>query len=64
MAQIWFLIDAEGQVERFTVKSSSGNEALDEAALRVASTVRFQPAKNGEEPVAVWISLPINFTTR
>ena len=63
-AQIWFHIDAEGRVERLMVSESSGNEALDDAALRVASQVRFSPAKDGDEPVAVWISLPIQFTTR
>jgi len=61
---IWVYIDAEGQVGRLSVKQSSGNDALDDAALRVAAKFRFGPAKNGDTLVAVWISLPIQFSTR
>jgi TonB family protein len=62
--QVWFLIDETGQVRRTIVNRSSGHEALDEAALRVAAAIQFTPALNRDTPVTVWISLPITFTTR
>ncbi len=62
--QVWFFIDAAGKLERTLVKVSSGHNALDEAALKVADLIRFTPALNRDKPVPVWISLPITFTVR
>lgn len=59
--QVWFYIDETGQVKRTQVKESSGHQALDQAAIMVASLIRFTPALNGEKRVPVWISLPIAF---
>ena len=61
---LWFHIDAEGVVQDIRVGTSSGHEALDEAALRVGAQIEFTPALNRDEPVPVWISLPIAFTNR
>ena len=44
------------------VATSSGHEALDEAGLRVARSMRFTPARNQGEIVPVWIAIPIMFT--
>jgi TonB family protein len=62
--QVWFYIDETGRVGRTAVNQSSGHEALDEAALKVAAIIQFTPALNREVPVPVWITLPITFTTR
>lgn len=59
-----FFIDAEGVVQRVLVAQSSGHEALDSAALRVARVFRFSPARNGDEVVPVWIAIPITFELR
>jgi len=61
-ATVWFFIDEEGVPRRVMVRETSGHKALDEAALRVAGLIRFSPARNREEPVPVWIALPIRFT--
>ena len=63
-AHVWFLIDKGGLVQRVIINESSGHGALDDAALKVASTIEFTPALNRDDPVPVWISLPITFTTR
>jgi TonB family protein len=63
MAQVWFFVDETGTVARTLINQTSGHQALDEAALRVAEVIQFTPALNRDEPVPVWISLPINFTT-
>ena len=62
--RVYFFINAEGEVERTRLDQSSGHEALDQAALRVAGVYRFEPALNGDEPVPVWVSFPISFQTR
>jgi len=61
---VWFYIDDNGQVQDNRIDSSSGYEALDQAALNVAEVYRFSPALNRENRVAVWVSLPITFQVR
>ena len=60
-ARVHFLIDTRGEVVDVRLDESSGHEALDLAALRVAEVYRFSPALNGDEPAPVWISLPVVF---
>lgn len=60
-AMVWHLIDEDGKVVQAQLRESSGHEALDEAALRVARTMEFVSAKNRGEPVPVWVALPITF---
>jgi protein TonB len=62
--QVHFYIDEEGKVVNTLVNTSSGYEAMDEAALKVANIIEFTPALNRDKRVAVWISLPITFTTK
>ena len=61
---VWFYLDETGKIQRLLVNEGSGHQELDDAALRVATSIRFTPAMNRDEPVPVWISLPITFTTR
>ncbi len=61
---LWLYLSDEGVVLDRRLSRSSGQAQLDEAALRVATTLRFTPAKNGTEPVAVWIEVPITFQVR
>jgi len=63
-AVVWFFIDETGATRRVLLRESSGHKALDDAALRVAEQVEFTPALDGEEPVPVWIALPITFSVR
>lgn len=61
---VWYFIDEEGRVEATRIQQSSGHEALDQAALRVAAMMEFSPALNRDEPVGVWVAFPITFRTR
>jgi TonB family protein len=61
---VWLRIDETGTVRETRLKESSGHEALDQAALKVAERMRFTPALNRGERVAVWIALPIAFSTK
>ena len=58
---IWFFIAPTGDVLETRVQKSSGHAPLDDAALRVAETMRFSPARNGDEAVYVWVAFPITF---
>ena len=60
----WIQIDENGRVIDRRVSRSSGHDALDEAALKVAEAMRFSPAYNREAKVPVWVELPIVFTAR
>jgi protein TonB len=61
---VWFLIDEQGTVVKTELKKGSGYEALDEVALKVANVMRFQPARNRDQIVKVWVQIPIKFTAR
>ena len=60
---VWFFIDETGIVQNQRVHTSSGHQALDDAALRVAPVFRFTPALNRDKAVPVWVSFPITFRT-
>ena len=61
---VWFFIDEQGVVQNQVVQASSGHQALDDAALRVAPVFKFTPALNRDKAVPVWVQLPITFTTK
>lgn len=60
---VWLYVDECGKVAGARVKNSSGFEALDEAALRVAGKMRWSPARNRDLVVRVWVAVPIIFHT-
>ena len=60
---VWFFIDSTGAVVKTQLSKTSGYPALDEAALGVAQAMRFSPALNREQKVAVWVEIPIVFRT-
>jgi TonB family protein len=59
---VWLYLNDNGVVQRLQVSQSSGRAELDQAALRVASGMRFTPAYNRDQRVPVWIELPVIFT--
>jgi periplasmic protein TonB len=64
IATLWVFIDEQGAVQRALINVSSGQPALDEAALRVVPEMAFTPAIYHNRRVAVWIELPVQFTTK
>lgn len=59
---MWVYVDEEGDPARAQIQRSSGYERLDEAALNIASRMRFSPAMLRDLPVGVWIAQPISFS--
>jgi len=50
-----------GHVDSVYVARSSGDAVLDSAAVAGARRLRYRPARQGEEPVAVWGLLPVQY---
>ncbi len=55
------LIDKNGDPVKVKVAKSSGNGLLDKAALEAAKKNKYKPAIQNKQPVAVWISYPVEF---
>lgn len=54
-------VSTDGSPAKIEVRTSSGSERLDEAARNAVAQWRFVPAKQGEEPVAAWVVVPLVF---
>jgi protein TonB len=59
------LLDYDGHIMKAEIVRSSGNQALDEAAVNAASQFLFTPAISSTgRPVRVWLAYPITFSLR
>lgn len=56
------LVNPAGAADQVEVRASSGSELLDAAALDAVRRWRFVPARQGAQPVAAWVLVPITFT--
>ncbi|MNM87274.1 transport protein TonB [compost metagenome] len=52
---------ASGKPSKVRLQTSSGREALDEAAIRAVKRWSFVPAKRGDVAQDGWVSVPIDF---
>jgi len=55
------LVGEDGRVQEVTVGKSSGEAALDDAAMDAVRYWRFEPAKRDGVPVRAWAIVPIEF---
>ena len=58
-----FYIDEEGKAQDPRVLRESGDAQLDTAAMNAARNITFNPARAGGEPIGVWVTWPITFTS-
>lgn len=59
------LVNADGSVARLELVKSSGHLRLDQSAMKtIQSSWKFEPARQGDTPVAGWVTVPIQFTLR
>lgn len=56
------LVNVAGGADQVEIRNSSGHPTLDRAALDAVSRWRFVPARQGDQPVAEWVLVPITFT--
>jgi protein TonB len=52
---------ATGKPGEIQIQKSSGRDQLDDAALAAVKRWSFAPAKQGNNPVDGWVSVPIDF---
>ncbi|MGE7991041.1 energy transducer TonB [Pseudomonas sp. NPDC089554] len=52
---------ANGKPSDIQVERSSGRELLDESAIRAVKRWSFAPAKRGDQAIAGWVSVPLEF---
>lgn len=55
------LVNAGGTTDEVQLRASSGHGRLDEAARDTVRRWKFVPARNGAEPCAAWVLVPISF---
>ena len=60
-AYVHALISLEGEVVEATIAKSSGYDILDDEAVRAVKKSHWQPALQGDDPVRVWVMVPIKF---
>jgi periplasmic protein TonB len=58
------LVSTEGHAERIELRTSSGHPRLDDVALDTVRKWKFVPAKQGDQPVAAWVLVPISFSLK
>ena len=54
-------VGPDGKVTDIVVQESAGHPDLDEAAAAAVRRWRFEPARRGTDPVAMWVLLPVEF---
>jgi protein TonB len=59
MLRVHVLID--GRVGDVVVQETAGHPDLDQAAADAVRRWRFDPARRGNDPVAMWVLLPVEF---
>ena len=59
MLRVHVLVD--GRVGDVLVQETAGHPDLDQAAAEAVRRWRFDPARRGNDPVAMWVLLPVEF---
>jgi protein TonB len=54
-------VSTDGRVTDVGVEQTAGHGDLDNAAADAVRRWRFEPARRGEEPVGMWVLLPVEF---
>lgn len=57
-------VEADGLPSKLELRTSSGLERLDQAALDAVRRWKFVPAKQGDQAVAAWVVVPILFNLK
>jgi protein TonB len=52
---------ADGRIGDVLVERSAGHSDLDRAAMDAVRRWRFEPARRGDDAVAMWVLLPVEF---
>ena len=51
----------DGRIGEVDVEQSAGHPDLDQAAADAVRRWKFEPARRGDQAVAMWVRLPVEF---
>jgi protein TonB len=51
----------DGRIGEVAIDQSAGHADLDQAAADAVRRWRFEPARRGDQPVAMWVRVPVEF---
>jgi protein TonB len=54
-------VTQQGRVEAVQLERSTGHQDLDQAAIEAVRRWRFEPARRGNQTMAVWALIPVTF---
>jgi protein TonB len=55
------LVNKAGRVDDLKIEISSNFALLDRAALAAVRKWRFEPGRQGEERISMWVRVPVTF---
>ena len=58
------LVSENGRVKNLILSESCGYKILDNAALEAVKDWLFEPGKEGDKPVEMWVQVPVRFELR
>lgn len=58
---VYVQVDENGKVRHAKVQKSLGPNGCDEAAIKAVESVEWEPAMQRDQPVTVWIAVPVDF---
>ncbi len=57
-------VEADGQVGDLRIIESSHHKILDRSAMKAVKRWRFEPGRQGNQPIAMWVRVPVRFSLR
>jgi protein TonB len=57
-------VDSAGRVAEVVVRRSGGHPDLDRAAADAVKQWEFEPARRGQDAIAMWVEVPVQFRLR
>ena len=58
---VWAKIDELGKVRTMRIMTSLGPDGCDEAAMEAIRRTKWKPAMKDDQPITVWIAVPVEF---
>jgi len=55
------LVRPDGRVGDLRIITSSGHKTLDKSAMKTVKRWQFEPGRRGDETVAMWVRVPVDF---
>jgi len=61
---VWAKINEKGEVIKMRIMTSLGPNGCDEAAMDAIGKTQWKPAMKDDQPITVWIAVPVEFRLR